>query len=211
VHDVQVAATITNIGSQAGADVAQLYLGDPATTGEPPRQLVGFQRASLAPGQSTRLQFTITPRDTWWWDEDAGGWSQATGLYTVYFGDSSALINLPLRGSFDVSGTPGARQVSVQAPSTMQPGQPSTVSVKLTPGGNETLSDVALSLQLPQGWTGQSVSPSTFPSVAPDQAPTTTFRVTPPSYAPATNEIVHATAELGPDAQREAGVTVTVG
>jgi beta-glucosidase len=211
VHDVQVAATITNIGSQAGADVAQLYLGDPATTGEPPRQLVGFQRASLAPGQSTRLQFTITPRDTWWWDEDAGGWSQATGLYTVYLGDSSALINLPLRGSFDVSGTPGARQVSVQAPSTMQPGQPSTVSVKLTPGGNETLSDVGLSLQLPQGWTAQSVSPSTFPSVSPDQAPTTTFRVTPPSYAPATNEIVHATAELGPDAQREAGVTVTVG
>ena len=52
--------------STAGADVAQLYLGDPASTGEPPRQLVGFQRVELAPGQSTRVQFTITPRDTWW-------------------------------------------------------------------------------------------------------------------------------------------------
>ena len=72
VHDVRVSATVTNVGSRSGADVAQLYLGDPHSTGEPPRQLVGFQRVQLDPGQSARVQFTITPRDTWWWDDSAG-------------------------------------------------------------------------------------------------------------------------------------------
>ena len=39
----------------------------------------------------------------------------------------------------------------------------------------------------------------------------TTFAVTPPTWAPSTNSVIHATADLGPDAQREAGATVTVG
>ena len=50
VDDVHVSATVTNVGKTAGADVAQLYLGDPASTGEPPRQLVGFQRVKLDSG-----------------------------------------------------------------------------------------------------------------------------------------------------------------
>ncbi|MGH2882959.1 MAG: glycoside hydrolase family 3 C-terminal domain-containing protein, partial [Solirubrobacteraceae bacterium] len=58
VSDVQVSATVTNVGSRSGADVAQLYLGDPRATGEPPRQLVGFQRVQLDPGRSARVQFT---------------------------------------------------------------------------------------------------------------------------------------------------------
>src|SRR6266705_2048535 len=43
-RDVRVSAVITNTGKRAGSDVAQLYLGDPSATGEPPRQLEGFQR-----------------------------------------------------------------------------------------------------------------------------------------------------------------------
>ncbi|MBV9195936.1 MAG: glycoside hydrolase family 3 C-terminal domain-containing protein [Solirubrobacterales bacterium] len=218
VTDVHVSATITNLGSRGGADVAQLYLGDPASAGEPPRQLVGFQRVALAPGQSTRVQFTITPRDTWWWDVNApggastgGGWTQSTGSYRVYVGDSSALANLPLRDALEITSTAGARQVVINAPATMHPGQPATVRVRLTAAGNAFLHNVQISLQLPQGWTAKSVGGTTFASVAPWQTPTATFTVTPPTYAPATNEVVHATASLGPDAQREAGVTVTVG
>ena len=45
---VTVSATVTNTGQVAGADVAQLYLGDPAAAGEPPRQLKGFQKVTLA-------------------------------------------------------------------------------------------------------------------------------------------------------------------
>ena len=97
-----VSATITNTGKTAGADVAQLYLGDPAVAGEPPRQLVGFKRVDLPSGGSARLQFTITPRDTWWWDQDAGGWTQSAGRYDVWVGDSSARADLPLHGSFNI-------------------------------------------------------------------------------------------------------------
>lgn len=50
-----------------------------------------------------------------------------------------------------------------------------------------------------------------FGRLAPGQAATVKFRVTPPSWSPFTNSVVHATADLGPDAQREAGVTVAVG
>ncbi|HYB27869.1 MAG TPA: fibronectin type III-like domain-contianing protein [Solirubrobacteraceae bacterium] len=212
VSDVQVSATITNTGSRAGAEVAQLYLGDPAAAGEPPRQLVGFKRVALASGQSARLQFTVTPRDTWWWDQDAGGWTQSAGRYDVYLGDSSALADLPLRGSFDVAQTAGARQVVVHAPRMIQPGQSATVRVRLTKGGgDETLHDVILSLQLPQGWSQQVIGSSAFPSLSSGQAAVTEFKVTPPSWEPATNEVVHATAQLGADAQRQAGVTVGVG
>jgi beta-glucosidase len=210
VDDVHVSATVTNVGKTAGADVAQLYLGDPQKTGEPPRQLVGFQRVKLDPGQSTRVQFTITPRDEWWWDDGAGGWTSTRGVYRVYVGDSSALANLPLRDAFQVTETPGARQVYVNAPSSMTPGQPSRVTVSLSSGGDETLHNVRLALQLPDGWTMQSRGKTVFGQVKPRKAVATTFVVTPPSYAPSTNSVIHATADLGPDAQREAGTTVTV-
>src|SRR5579875_1546681 len=218
VHDVRVSATITNVGTRAGSDVAQLYLGDPAPAGEPPRQLPGFQRVTLKPGQSARVHFTVTPRDTWWWDQSApggsstgGGWSQTAGTYHVYVGDSSALANLPLRGTFTMTGTPAARQVVVHAPATMRPGQASAVQVTLTASGNETLHGIRLALQVPQGWTVRPAGPTVFGSVPPSAAPAATFLVSPPSYAPNVNAVVHATASLGPDAQREAGVTVTVG
>jgi beta-glucosidase len=74
VQPVRVSFTVTNTGHRAGSDVAQAYLGDPASSGEPPRQLAGFRRVTLGPGQSARVSFTVTPRDTWWWDQAAGGW-----------------------------------------------------------------------------------------------------------------------------------------
>ena len=52
--------------------------------------------------------------------------------------------------------------------------------------------------------------PASFVDVAPSTAPAAAFSVTPPTWAPASNETVHATAALGEDALREAGVTVTV-
>jgi beta-glucosidase len=210
VDDVAVSATVTNTGNRSGSDVAQLYLSDPASTGEPPRQLVGFERVSLAPGQSQRVQFTITPRDTSWWDRVQGGWSQSTGAYQVYVGDSSALANLPLVGSFRITSTPGARQVRVQAPRQLTGGRASAVRVQLTSAGNETLHDVVLALQLPQGWSASATTPTRFATVAPGQAPATTFSVRPPTWAPSTNEVVHATASLGGDARRENGVMVNV-
>ncbi len=210
IYNVQVSATITNTGTTAGADVAQLYLGDPTAAGEPPRQLVGFQKLTLKAGASTRITFAVTPRDTWWWNNTAQGWTQSPGTYNVYLGDSSALSNLPLHGSFTVGRTAAARQVIVHAPREFVPGQSQRVSVKLTKSGTATLPVVSLSLQLPQGWTATPVGPTTFAHVSPSKAPHAAFMVKPPSWAPLTTATVHATATLSPDASREAGVTTTL-
>ncbi len=139
---VRVSATVTNTGQRAGDDVAQLYLGDPSASGEPPRQLAGFRRVDLAPGASARVSFTVTPQDTSWWDQKANGWTQTEGTYGVYVGDSSALSGLPLQGTFTMTATPAARRVVITAPSRMQPGRASTVHVQLTKSGNETLPEV---------------------------------------------------------------------
>jgi beta-glucosidase len=218
-QNVQVSATVTNTGSRSGADVAQLYVTFPASAGEPPRQLKGFQRVSVAPGRSERVSFTLSPSDRQWFDPSApgasatgGGWSQSAGAYQVYVGDSSALAGLPLRGGFTVTSTPGARQVTVSAPSAVQAGKPFTVKATLTAAGNQTLFGVRISLQLPQGWTARpSSGPAVFGVVRPGQAPSVTFTVTPPSQAPSSDQVVHATAELGGSDTREAGVSVTVG
>ncbi len=97
-----VKATVTNTGSRSGAEVAQLYLGDPSSTGEPVRQLRGFQRVQLAPGQSAAVSFPLTARDLAYWNSGAKTWSVASGSYQVWIGDSSALPGLPLSGSLQV-------------------------------------------------------------------------------------------------------------
>jgi beta-glucosidase len=208
-QDVRVSAVVTNVGHRPGSEVAQLYLGDPSGTGEPPRQLAGFQRVSLAPGASARISFEVTPQAMSWWSDPASGWTQTAGRYQVYVGDSSALTDLPLQGSFAMAATAGARQVTVSAPGTAAPGQAVAVRVTLSAAGSATLHGVRLALQLPQGWRAAPTGPTVFGSVAPGQAPAVTFMVTPPGYAPNATVVVHATATAG-DWLREAGASVTV-
>ena len=97
---VRVSALVTNTGSVAGSDVAQLYLDDPPAAGEPPRQLKGFQRVELQPGQSTWVSFVLDRHDLSYWKQSVNGWVLAHGLFRAYVGDSSALASLPLQGEF---------------------------------------------------------------------------------------------------------------
>ncbi|WP_371477132.1 discoidin domain-containing protein [Kitasatospora sp. NBC_00315] len=92
-----VSATVTNTGTRAGAEIAQLYLGAPAGTGEPAKQLKGFQRVDLQPGASARVQFTLGAHDLSQWSDAAGGWTVGAGTYQIMVGDSSR--NLPLAGT----------------------------------------------------------------------------------------------------------------
>ncbi len=92
-----VTATITNTGSVAGADVAQLYVGDPAASQDPPKQLKGFQRVSLNPGQSTTVSFPLTIHSLAAWSAADNAWEAQAGSYSIYVGDSSA--SLPLTGT----------------------------------------------------------------------------------------------------------------
>ena len=92
-----VTATVTNTGSRAGADVAQLYVGDPAASQDPPQQLEGFQRVTLNPGQSATVTFPLTIHNLASWSPADNAWEAPAGTYGISVGDSSA--NRPLTGS----------------------------------------------------------------------------------------------------------------
>jgi beta-glucosidase len=181
-HLVTVSATVTNTGRVAGSDVAQLYLGDPAAAGEPPRQLKGFQKVTLQPGQSTTVRFTLTGHDLSYWDDAANGWVLPDGQYKVYFGDSSALANLPLRGAFTVTRTVGARYATVSAPPAIAPGSTATVGVTLVNDGDYAMSLARFMLEVPRGWTTSPAGP--VPGAVPaGQTVTVSFHVTAPASA----------------------------
>jgi beta-glucosidase len=92
-----VTATIKNTGSVAGADVAQMYVGDPSASDDPPEQLRGFQRVTLTPGQSATVTFPLTIHDLASWSATGNAWAAQAGTYSISVGDSS--VNLPLTGS----------------------------------------------------------------------------------------------------------------
>jgi beta-glucosidase len=104
---VQVGFDLTNTGSRAGAEVAQLYLGFPAAAGEPPKLLKGFTKVSLQPGQTQLVSFNLDWDDLANWDPVARGWLVTPGAFQVLVGASSRDIRL--MGSFTVaSATPSS-------------------------------------------------------------------------------------------------------
>lgn len=176
---VQVGATVTNTGKRSGAEVAQLYVGFPGAAGEPPKQLKGFAKVNLAPGESTRVHFTLDAKDLATWDDQADTWSTADGTYRIMVGDSSA--SLPLTGSLQVDGTTGTRAVDVKAPDTISPGHPVTVTATMSPGGNLDLHGAKLALAAPSGWTVEPLGGDTAATLNPDQSMTARWRVTAPA------------------------------
>ncbi|MGH3298273.1 MAG: glycoside hydrolase family 3 C-terminal domain-containing protein, partial [Trebonia sp.] len=181
-NQVTVSATVTNTGRVTGSDVAQLYLDDPAASGEPPRQLKGFQKVTLKPGQSTTVHFTLSGQDLSYWDDTANGWVLPDGRFGVDVGDSSALANLPLRGSFTVDRTLGARYATVSTPATVTPGTPARVTATLVNDGDYAMPQARFTLKAPAGWTVRNPAPVT---IAPGQTVTEHFTVTAPASAPA--------------------------
>ncbi len=202
---VTVSATVTNTGQVAGSDVAQLYLNDPAAAGEPPRQLKGFQKVTLKPGQSTTVHFTLSGQDLSYWDDTANGWVLPDGTFGVDVGDSSALANLPLRGSFTVDRTVGARYATLSAPATVTPGSPASVTATLVNDGDYAMPQARFALQVPAGWTVSNPAPVT---IAPGQTVTEHFTVTAPADAqPGDSTLqVEISVQRGRAAQRGEGV-----
>ena len=62
---------IANTGGVAGAEGAQLYLSYPPAANEPPRQLRGFEKLWLLPGQEGTIRFEMTARAVSIWDAAA--------------------------------------------------------------------------------------------------------------------------------------------
>jgi beta-glucosidase len=118
-----VTATVTNTGSRAGTDVAQLYVGDPASAGEPPHQLKGFQRVTLNPGASVTVTFTVSAYDLAHWDTASGTWLASAGSYQILVGDSSR--SLPLSGPLTVA---SAITASVLSPGGLASASPASAA-----------------------------------------------------------------------------------
>ena len=100
--NVAVGFDVKNTGSRAGADVAQVYVGQPATTGEPPKSLHGFQRVTLDPGATQHVTLTLDDRSFQYWNN---GWTNAAGTNTVYVGDSSRTTPLTATVTIPAGGT----------------------------------------------------------------------------------------------------------
>jgi beta-glucosidase len=99
-----VEATVTNTGSRAGDEVAELYLSFPAVAGAPLRALRGFQRVHLEPGASTKVHFDLKPRDMSIVTE-AGEPIVAEGTYTVSVGGGQPNTGAPVvTATFHVKG-----------------------------------------------------------------------------------------------------------
>ena len=106
-----MAVQLRNIGQRAGEEVAQAYLVPPATDEKPvltdpvlQRQLVGFTRVALKPGQAGTARFTIDPRlmSQVWRD---GTRRILPGTYKLYIGGGQPGDGAGQWTQFTVTGT----------------------------------------------------------------------------------------------------------
>jgi beta-glucosidase len=99
--EVTATVSVTNTGSRRGDDVVQVYIRDPvASISQPVRRLRGFDRVTLAPGESQTVTFTLDRSDFGFYD-NRGKFVVEPGEIEVYAGDSSTA---DLRQSFTVTG-----------------------------------------------------------------------------------------------------------
>jgi beta-glucosidase len=95
---VDVSVDVTNTGTRAGDEVVQLYVRYPASTVSRPRkQLRGFQRVSLAPGETTSVTLRLAATDLAYWDPSQQTWVVEPGPVELLVGRSSADADLTLR------------------------------------------------------------------------------------------------------------------
>ena len=86
----RVSVTVKNTGTCAGAEVVQLYIGAPQDgLHRPLRELKGFQKVFLQPGESRTVTFSLTDRSFALWQD---GWKIPGGTYTVCIGNLTASI-----------------------------------------------------------------------------------------------------------------------
>jgi beta-glucosidase len=97
-----VSATVTNTGDVAGAEVVQLYIRDlVASVVRPVKELKGFTKVYLEPGEQQTVQFALRPIELGFFDQDML-WVVEPGVFNVWVGWSS---DEGLEGSFVISGS----------------------------------------------------------------------------------------------------------
>ena len=101
---VEVSVDLRNTGRRIGDEVAQLYIHQRrGTSARPVRELKGFQRVTLKPGETQTLRFTLAPEDLRYWSAATKTWVQDASAFDVWVGGSSTA---DLHGTFEVTAAP---------------------------------------------------------------------------------------------------------
>jgi len=81
---------VRNTGILPGAEVPQVYVGDPSAKNDRPlKELKAFRRVWLAPGESTHVRLLLSQRAFSYWDVQAHGWRMDAGRFDITVGNSS--------------------------------------------------------------------------------------------------------------------------
>jgi beta-glucosidase len=91
----QVSFTVTNTGSRAGSEIAEVYASLPASASEPPKRLVGWSKVRLNPGESKEVMVDVDPKYLSIFSVQRNGWQLLEGDYVFMVGGSSQ--DLPLK------------------------------------------------------------------------------------------------------------------
>lgn len=87
---IRISAEVTNTGDMAGAEVVQLYIGDEESSlPRPVKELKGFRKVFLAPGEHQTVTFDITPDLLQYYDDTKAAWVAEPGAFTAYVGTAS--------------------------------------------------------------------------------------------------------------------------
>ena len=100
---VTVRCTVANTGERAGAEIVQLYVGlRGSKVFRARKELRGFAKVELAPGERKAATFTLERRSFAYYNSAAGAWAVEGGRWDIFIGASSADIRLV--GTVDVKG-----------------------------------------------------------------------------------------------------------
>ena len=109
--EVQVEFDLTNSGRHEGAEVAEVYVGSKdSAIPRPAKELKGFEKVSLRPGETRRVTVTLDRRAFSYYDVATKQWRADPGQYRVFVGRSAA--DLELQGTFTLPGASSAARGS---------------------------------------------------------------------------------------------------
>jgi beta-glucosidase len=99
-ESLDATASVTNTGKVVGDEVVQLYIHQRAgSTSRPIRELKGFERVALQPGETKTVRFTLGSKELTCWSESRKEWVEEPEEFDVWAGDNS---NAELHASFRV-------------------------------------------------------------------------------------------------------------
>ncbi len=107
---LQVSVKVKNIGNVAGKEIVQLYVGDDESTVKRPlRELKGFEKVELAPGEEKAVTFSLGKRAFAYYNTQISDWHVESGEFTIYVGPSSR--DLPCCAKVRVESTQPIRKM----------------------------------------------------------------------------------------------------